>query len=172
MKEHKGLILKVFIGLVGAVVGISILTETIPLPFEWGEIPVGLVSLLATPIYFFIDFLIKRKKEHSTKSPTDDIMEISPKTDFSGEYFDSNNIIQNVVQGYVYLGSGVASVGFPPFEEPPAITFIGSKDSMPNIIEVTKDSFQIYANNSGAQGKWKWSAKGKLLKKVDCPALK
>jgi tetratricopeptide (TPR) repeat protein len=66
MKEHTGFILKVVIAIAFVVIGVLILMGIILPPFGWKEIPVGLVSLFAAPIYFFIDLLIKKKKVHST----------------------------------------------------------------------------------------------------------
>ena len=57
------MIFKVIIGVVGTVTGILLWMKIIPLPEGWNEIPVGLVGLLAAPIYYFIDFLIKKRKE-------------------------------------------------------------------------------------------------------------
>jgi hypothetical protein len=120
---------------------------------QWSVL--GLVTLtIAFWIYFY-------------KKPANPLaMEITSKMDMSGKYRDSNNRIQDIVQGRVYLDYGVASVGFPPFEAPPEITLIGSQGSMPEIRVVTKDSFQMYSGSSSAQGEWKWSARGKLMEKV------
>jgi len=63
MKERTILILKIIFAIAGFVTGVLILTEIITPPFGWNEIPVGLISLLLAPIYFFIDLLRKKIKE-------------------------------------------------------------------------------------------------------------
>ena len=60
MKERTGFILKIIIAIAVAVVGVLVWKEIIPLPL-------GLVGLFAAIIYYFIDFLIKKKKGHSTE---------------------------------------------------------------------------------------------------------
>ena len=62
MKEGVGKILKVIVAIVGAVIGVLIWIEIIPSPFEWREIPVGLVGLFTAVIYYFIDLLMKKKR--------------------------------------------------------------------------------------------------------------
>ena len=60
MNERIGLILRIIIGISSVVICVLIWMKIIPLPDGWKEIPVALVGLFAAPIYYFIDFLIKK----------------------------------------------------------------------------------------------------------------
>ena len=67
MKEQIGSILRIIVAIAGIVVGVLILMKIIPPPFEWDEIPVGLISLLAAPFYYVIEFLVIKNKEQLLK---------------------------------------------------------------------------------------------------------
>ena len=55
-------ILRLIITVAFAVVGFLFFLEKIPLPYGWSEIPIGLLGLIAAPIYYFLDTLLRKSK--------------------------------------------------------------------------------------------------------------
>ncbi len=98
---------------------------------------------------------------------------IDDRTDFSGKYRDSENQSRDIVEGELEVNTlnWGAIVQLPPFEEIPTIRLLSSNNSgninTPQIEETTEDFFKVKINSSEQVGKWKWRAKGKLLKKAD-----
>jgi hypothetical protein len=96
---------------------------------------------------------------------------INSRIDFSGEYVDSNKIKYNIVEGEFNLSTWYVHVPLPPFEEPPIIRILsgtGNEDfPLPQIGDITEDSFIAKANMNSVFGKWKYRAKGKLLKRIN-----
>ena len=103
MKERTGLIFKIIIAITGAVIGVLIWAKKIPLPEGWNGIPLGLVSLLAAPIYYLIDFLIKKPKKKKDDSTViqEGEKSILFKGDVTGGHVGHTTIINHNPKPYI-----------------------------------------------------------------------
>ena len=93
---------------------------------------------------------------------------IDSRINFSGKYYDSNDAIYDIREGYFDTTQGEMSIQLPPFEEPPEISIVSCDphaSSKPHVTNVSKDDFTVHIMNwSSNYDKWKWRARGRLLK--------
>lgn len=118
--------------------------------------------LILTIIFWIIFYLI----------PLNPLVKIiNSRIDFSGVYLDSHTIQHDIVEGEFDLSDWCVHVPLPPFEDKPIIRiFSGSRKHdfpLPEIFDITEDSFIAKANRDSAFGKWRYRAKGKLLKRIN-----
>lgn len=75
----------------------------------------------------------------------------------------------DIVEGEVRLDNWGAIVAIPRFKQPPKITVspysrptFDETGPVPEILNVTRDSFELKAQNSSSAITWKWEARGTL----------
>lgn len=116
-----------------------------------------------------IDF--HKEKEYSgnqknIKNPS------TPLNQFTIESYEIDGDSFNIVTGEISIGVDTwkAKVYLPHFIEIPEIElnrFDGRIRRIPEIVQITNDSFTITITNSDDSGKWVWKAKGRLMKKKE-----
>lgn len=131
-----------------------------------------IITLVVLTIIFWLYFYFK---------PSNPIVKIiNSRIDFTGEYHDSKNQNQtkNIYEGEFEVSTSKwqTIVPLPPFEEPPIIRPLSCDSNeecpLPEINNVTEDSFTAKIHSSTQSGKWKFRARGKLMKKVENSEVK
>lgn len=131
-------------------------------PYKW-----LIIGLIVFTVIFWLIFYIK---PHGRISKF-----IDSRIDFTGKYTDTGNQTHDIIEGIfeVNLSNLGTKVMLPPFEKMPIIRILycidKDKDKLddPIIEYVSEDYFTVKIYSSTQTGKWKWRARGKLLKIVD-----
>ena len=104
---------------------------------------------------------------------------VTPKDESDGQqvsHFIENGVQVDVVEGEVRLNTinWEARVQLPPFEQPPEIALspysrptFDETGPTPEVLNVTRDSFELKIRSSTSAIVWKWRARGKLLAPVE-----
>ncbi|GEM_PF-2444157 len=148
--------------ILGFVAAISIIQyePKIPIPTRW-----LIFALIALTVIFWLIFYFAPQNPISRF--------IDSRTDFTGKYSDSQAQVLDIIEGEfeVNTSNWGATVMLPPFEIPPKIKILFCFDcdnaNAPQLIEVTEDNFKVKINSSSQTGKWRWRARGKLLKQFN-----
>jgi hypothetical protein len=117
--------------------------------------------ILFLSICFWIYFYLRPLNPISKK--------ISANLDYTGRYTNSNNPHIDIIEGDVMLDilAWQKIISLPPFEDIPNVEIIRAnkegEHNLPEICDISNDSFKIKIHSANLGGQWRWRARGKIL---------